>query len=80
MGWTMSNPQNNEPEHDDVADQVAPDPGEQSLAETELEQPSTGYAPGEEPKAPADDTEEPSHEAVGIGIIDAPPLEAGDDD
>jgi hypothetical protein len=76
----MSDPQNNASEHDDTAEQVAPEPGEQSLAETELEQPSTGYEPGEEPKSPADDTEEPSHEAVGIGVVETPPLETGEDD
>lgn len=41
----------------------------------DLEQPSTEKAPGEEPKAPDRSEPEPSHEAVGIGIIGRPQTE-----
>lgn len=41
----------------------------------ELEEPSTEKAPGEEPKAPAPAEPEPSHEAVGIGVIGRPLVE-----
>lgn len=44
----------------------------------ELQQPSTEKEPGDEPQAPADDTE-PSHEAVGIGVIGRPQVEGGED-
>ena len=38
-----------------------------------LEEPSTEKAPEEEPKAATpDDEPEPSHEAVGIGVIGGP--------
>ncbi|TXK15707.1 hypothetical protein FVP74_01560 [Microbacterium saccharophilum] len=36
----------------------------------ELEEPSTEKNPGEEPKAPEAKDGEPSHHAVGIGILD----------
>ena len=36
----------------------------------ELEEPSTEKSPGEEPKAPAHDDAEPTHQATGIGVID----------
>lgn len=36
----------------------------------ELEEPSTEKSPDEEPKAPAPDDAEPSHQATGIGVID----------
>lgn len=36
----------------------------------ELEEPSTEKDPGEEPKAPEAKDGEPSHHAVGIGILD----------
>lgn len=41
----------------------------------ELEQPSTEKAPDEEPKAGAPAEPEPSHEAVGIGVIGRPLVE-----
>jgi hypothetical protein len=41
----------------------------------ELDEPSTEKAPGEEPKAPAPAEPEPSHEAVGIGVIGRPLVE-----
>jgi hypothetical protein len=37
-----------------------------------LEEPSTEKAPEEEPKAATPDEPEPSHEAVGIGVIGGP--------
>lgn len=39
----------------------------------ELEEPSVAKEPGEEPKAPLRQEEEPSHHAVGIGVIDSDP-------
>lgn len=45
----------------------------------ELQEPSTEKSPGEEPKAPADQEGEPSHEAVGIGVIGRPQVDAEDD-
>lgn len=39
----------------------------------ELEEPSVAKEPGEEPKAPPRQEEEPSHHAVGIGVIDSDP-------
>ncbi|MDT0182394.1 hypothetical protein AB0P19_07380 [Microbacterium oleivorans] len=41
----------------------------------ELEEPSVAKEPGEEPKAPPQQDEEPSHHAVGIGVIDSDPSE-----
>ncbi len=38
----------------------------------DLEEPSTEKAPEEEPKAVTPDEPEPSHEAVGIGVIGGP--------
>jgi hypothetical protein len=38
----------------------------------DLEEPSTEKAPEEEPKAATIDEPEPSHEAVGIGVIGGP--------
>jgi len=38
----------------------------------DLEEPSTEKAPEEEPKAATPDEPEPSHEAVGIGVIGGP--------
>ncbi len=46
----------------------------------ELEEPSTAKEPGEEPKAPEPDEPEPSHNAVGIGIIGRPQTELEDPD
>jgi hypothetical protein len=40
--------------------------------EADLEEPSTEKAPEEEPKAASPDEPEPSHEAVGIGVIGGP--------
>lgn len=39
----------------------------------ELDEPSVAKDPGEEPRAPEKNDEEPSHRAVGIGVIDDGP-------
>jgi hypothetical protein len=81
--FTMSDPRNDAPD-EDAQQADASETDDQTLADADLEQPSTGYEPGEEPKSANADTapdgDEPSHEAVGIGIVDAAPLETGDDD
>jgi hypothetical protein len=41
-----------------------------------LEEPSTEKPPGQEPKAAEDQEAEPSHEAVGIGVIGRPLVDA----
>lgn len=41
----------------------------------DLEEPSTEKAPDEEPKAARPHEPEPSHEAVGIGVIGRPLVE-----
>lgn len=41
----------------------------------DLDEPSTEKSPGEEPKAPESKEEEPSHHAVGVGVIDEEPAE-----
>ncbi|MDQ0642343.1 hypothetical protein [Microbacterium murale] len=51
-----------------------PDDAEEPTTE-DLQEPSTEKAPGEEPKAPDRTEPEPSHEAVGIGIIGRPQTE-----
>lgn len=56
----MTDPQN---QPDESVDEQA--------ADTILDEPSTEKDPGEEPKAPQPQEEEPSHHAVGIGVIDA---------
>jgi hypothetical protein len=60
--------------HDDAAIDEAPaaDTGTDAevLPTAELEEPSTEKPPGEEPKAPARADAEPSHQAIGIGVID----------
>jgi hypothetical protein len=40
-----------------------------------LEEPSTEKSQDEEPKAPDSDQPEPSHEAVGIGVVGRPLVE-----
>lgn len=40
-----------------------------------LEEPSTEKSPAEEPKAPQRGEPEPSHEAVGIGVVGRPLVE-----
>lgn len=61
-------PQNDAPTHEDP---------EEAPTDEELEEPSTEKEPDEVPTAPADEPE-PSHEAVGIGIIGRPQTEQGD--
>lgn len=39
----------------------------------DLQEPSTEKDPGEAPKAPEHKDEEPSHEAVGIGVAEEAP-------
>jgi hypothetical protein len=52
-------------------DQERPE-GDQTPSTEELEEPSTEKSPEEEPKAPVGDEPEPSHQAVGIGVIGRP--------
>lgn len=54
----------------------------QDPSDTVLEEPSTEKDPGEEPRAPEPQQNEPSHHAVGIGVIDAESPDEGsaDDD
>ena len=44
----------------------------QTPSTEELEEPSTEKPPGQEPKAVDRDEPEPSHQAVGIGVIGGP--------
>jgi hypothetical protein len=53
----------------------ATEPDGQTPSTEELEEPSTEKPPGEEPKAPGGDGPEPSHQAVGIGVIGRPLVE-----
>ncbi|MEJ1155166.1 MULTISPECIES: hypothetical protein [Microbacterium] len=51
-------------------------------ADEDLQEPSTAKEPGEEPKADTPSQPEPSHQAVGIGVVGAPlvdPEEPADD-
>ncbi|MGN8027339.1 hypothetical protein [Microbacterium sp. 22242] len=66
----MSNPNDTDPQQD--ADGM---PADEQLAE-----PSTEKEPGQEPKAEKPDDPEPSHEAVGIGVIPGAPIEPATDD
>jgi hypothetical protein len=45
---------------------------DETPANADLEEPSTEKAPDEEPKAARRHEPEPSHEAVGIGVIGRP--------
>jgi hypothetical protein len=50
---------------------------EQEPSTEDLQEPSTEKEPGEEPKAPEKTQEpQPSHEAVGIGVIGRPQTES----
>ncbi|GAA2987633.1 hypothetical protein JOD63_002113 [Microbacterium terrae] len=49
-----------------------PESSGDAVADEVLEEPSTEKEPGEEPKGGRDPQPEPSHEAVGIGVIDSP--------
>ncbi|MCK6079655.1 hypothetical protein KZX37_03350 [Microbacterium sp. EYE_5] len=44
----------------------------------ELEEPSVAKEPGEEPKAPPQQDGEPSHHAVGIGVVESGPVDPGE--
>lgn len=68
-------------DHHDNADEHANEGAEHAPDEEpttdELEEPSVAKEPGDEPKAPEKKTDgEPSHRAVGIGVIDddVPPM------
>ena len=52
-------------------DESRDEDGQAPTAE-ELEEPSTEKEPDEEPKAKDDGEPEPTHEAVGIGVIGGP--------
>lgn len=69
--------------HEDESDGTAREEGPESEgadadadpepSTEDLQEPSTEKEPGEEPKAPGSPCEpQPSHEAVGIGVIDRP--------
>lgn len=45
---------------------------EKSPAREDLQEPSTEKEPGREPKASEGGDPEPSHEAVGIGVVGGP--------
>lgn len=51
------------------ADTDRPTPGEYA---EEIEEPSTEKEPGHEPKDPKQDDPQPSHQAVGIGVVGGP--------
>lgn len=54
-----------------MSDAAKPDEGTaQDPSDTVLEEPSTEKEPGEEPRAPEPQQDEPNHHAVGIGVID----------
>jgi hypothetical protein len=56
-------------------------PDEDEMPEAdEMQEPSAEKDPGEEPKAPSRAEPDPSHEAVGIGIIGRPQVEPEDDE
>lgn len=45
---------------------------EKTPGNDDLQEPSTEKPAGQEPKAPDDGESEPSHQAVGIGVIGGP--------
>ena len=55
-------------------------PEEEVPSNDELQEPSTEKEPSEEPKAPSRDEPEPSHEAVGIGVVGRPQVEPEESD
>lgn len=76
---TDGEPRNTEgetPTEESAIDEAPADPpvpdGDELPSTAELEEPSTEKSPDEEPKAPSREEPEPSHEAVGIGVIDDP--------
>lgn len=51
-------------------------PATDQMPDTEqMQEPSTEKEPAEEPQAPQRDEPQPSHEAVGIGIVGRPQVE-----
>lgn len=81
----MSDPTDDDrPENDErPATEASPEnderPTEETPATGELEEPSTEKDPGEEPKG-GDAKPEPSHEAVGIGVVGRPQVGAEEED
>lgn len=64
-------PASTEPENETDVDETDTEP-----STADMQEPSAEKEPGDEPKAPAKRVEpEPSHEAVGIGIIGRPQVE-----
>lgn len=68
----MSDPQTNP-----TAEPTPEEQGEKRMSEEpqveDLEEPSTEKEPAEAPRSPDEEEEpEPSHQAVGIGVIDGP--------
>lgn len=57
----------------------SPPEGDEMPANEDLQEPSTEKDPDEAPKAPNREEPEPSHEAVGIGIIGRPQVETDED-
>jgi hypothetical protein len=74
----MSGTADDAPRDEDAALAEEQAQSEKSLADAELEQPSTEEDPGEEPQAPAPHDPEPDHEAVGIGIPGQPQVGEND--
>jgi len=76
----MSDPRNDE-ELDQSETAPAAEPNESSTADEpsteQLQEPSTEKDPGEQPKADEPQEPEPSHRAVGIGVIDTLEPEPG---
>lgn len=64
-----------EPETTEESDEPARPDAAAEPSTQDLQEPSTEKDPGEEPKAPDRSEPEPSHEAVGIGIIGRPQTE-----
>lgn len=56
-------------------DEPTPPDTEETPATEDLQEPSTEKEPEEAPTAPGREEPEPSHEAVGIGIIGRPQVE-----
>lgn len=70
-------PASTEPENESDVDQTETETETETQPSTvDMQEPSTEKEPGDEPKAPEKRVEpEPSHEAVGIGIIGRPQVE-----
>lgn len=66
--------ESDQPTGQDTNEPVPPPESEMPATE-QMEEPSAEKDPDEVPKAPERDEPEPSHEAVGIGIIGRPQTE-----